>query len=758
MTASPTTPRRILILVDRYFEPYGGTEGQLRMLVAHLPEGHEAEVWALRESPWLEKAPFPSAERPVPTRVLGIGSLRSPRSMRRARRAARDIRRGGFALIHTFMNDASLLAAWLSKASGVPYVVSRRDLGFWQTPRWLQVLRRANRRARGVLANCEAVRRHTVRTEHVPPGLVEVVPNGHPREAFEAPADPSLRARLGVPADARVLGFLANVKGLKRQDDLLEAFQRLAARHEDLHVWFIGEDPGTEPPDRPPLGERLRGTPFEARVRLFRAEGDVASVLKHLTVGVSCSETEGLSNAILEYLACGLPVVATRVGGNTELVRDGENGWLVDVGDVDALTERLERLLADPDAARRMGRASRARFEQRFTVERMVAATTRAYARWIEPPAREDAALRWEVVDDLQALTALAPAWQALLRPGQFFLGPDWVLSALGHAPDAGRPHVLVARTPDGALAGLLPLADVGGGVLEVAGRRFGGDHIDVVAAPERAHAVAEGALRRLAGMPWKRIALEHLAEDGALRLAVWRGDHALPWRELLATVCPYVPVSGTHAAFEREQLSSSFRRNVRRYTRRFEETPGARVERITDPAAMPAAIDRFYALHARRFDERGEASSVTDALRGFHRALAGRAALGGRAVLTFLCIDERDIACEYAFVDHGVRYAFQGGQDASAPVQSAGTVLRGLVLRDEVFAAGLSSYDLLDGDEGYKAHWTRDARRLFDVVLHRRGPAGRLARACTTGAALAKDLLRPAVPALDRAFPGRPS
>jgi len=734
----PGHRRRLLVLVDQYHGPYGGTEGQIHTLLRHLPSGWDAELWVLRKSAWFEES-----DLPYPTRVLGVRSLGSLRTYLRVRRIARDVRKAGFDLIHTFMNDASVVGALLARRAGTPLVISRRDLGFWQTPRWLHMLRRTDRFASAVLANAAAVARHTTQAEHVPPALVHVVHNGQDPARFDVAPTPGLRERLGVPPAAPLVGLLANVKALKRQDDLIEGFLRLRDRHPALHVWFIGDDPGDDPPDQPRLVERVKARGLGGRVHVFRAERDAIAVLKHLDIGVLCSETEGLSNAILEYLGCGLPVVATDVGGNPDLVRHGENGWLYPPGDVDALTRHLDTLLSDPARARAMGAASRVRFERELTVDRMVAETTRRYEAVLAPPT-EEAALSFEVVEDLAALEALAADWQALLGPRQLFAGPDWVLTALRHGGGRRRPHVLVARDGAGRLVGLLPLERSGRGVLAYAGQSLGGDHLDVVAAPGLAERVAAGALDHLAGLRWRRLRLRHLAEDGALRLAIRRLRWRLPYHERVATICPYLSIRGTYSGFLDAHPSKTFRRNVRRYVKRFLETEGAAFERVREPEKVGAAVDRFYALHAQRFEVRGERSAVTEDLRGFHRALAERAARAGRVALAFLRLGERDVACEYAFLDGHTMYAFQGGHDVECDVTSPGLVLRALILEHEVFGAGLASYDFLDGAEAYKARWTQEVRRLFDVEVHRPGRVGRAGCFLLGAPHLLRDLLRP--------------
>ena len=108
---------------------------------------------------------------------------------------------------------------------------------------------------------------------------------------------------------------------------------------------------------------------------------DVADLRAAATVGVLSSDFEGMPLAVLEYMAAGLPVVATDVGGLPEIVRHGETGFLVAPRDPAALAERIGHLLADPALARQMGERGRRRQQEQFSREAMVAAVSGLYAR-----------------------------------------------------------------------------------------------------------------------------------------------------------------------------------------------------------------------------------------------------------------------------------------------------------------------------------------------------------------------------------------
>ena len=102
-----------------------------------------------------------------------------------------------------------------------------------------------------------------------------------------------------------------------------------------------------------------------------------------MTVGVITSESEGFSNAIIEYMACGLPVVATRVGGNVEMVIEGTNGFLYDFGKVDDLAAAILRLLDDPVERERISTFNRVEVPKRFSMESMTSQTGRYYEHQI---------------------------------------------------------------------------------------------------------------------------------------------------------------------------------------------------------------------------------------------------------------------------------------------------------------------------------------------------------------------------------------
>jgi glycosyltransferase involved in cell wall biosynthesis len=175
-----------------------------------------------------------------------------------------------------------------------------------------------------------------------------------------------LRRLFGVPADRFVIGWIGRMTGIKRVPDILTAFARLRQRGVEATLCLVGDGP-----DRVEA-ERLAKELGIARDVLFVGyQRDVAPYYAMFDALVLASANEGTPVVAIEALAAGRPVVSTRVGGVPDVVTDGENGLLVESGDVDALTDTLARLAEDPELRTRFGEAGRG-VVPRYRVERLV--------------------------------------------------------------------------------------------------------------------------------------------------------------------------------------------------------------------------------------------------------------------------------------------------------------------------------------------------------------------------------------------------
>jgi len=209
-------------------------------------------------------------------------------------------------------------------------------------------------------------------------GQLSCNPNGVDTEAFRPRPRPAsgLRSALGIPASARVVGFLGRLSPEKGPEVFLRAALLAGARLPEAHFVLVGDGPLA-----PALKETIARLKLQDRVHLAGLRRDVAAVLNDMDVLVSSSHSEAMPLAVMEAMASGLPVVATRVGGVPDMIAQGESGWLVAPGDFDEIAARLVQILAAPGELERMGRAARERAVDRMsiadTVDRMAQLLTR---------------------------------------------------------------------------------------------------------------------------------------------------------------------------------------------------------------------------------------------------------------------------------------------------------------------------------------------------------------------------------------------
>ncbi len=184
------------------------------------------------------------------------------------------------------------------------------------------------------------------------------------------------RRLLGIAPDRFVVGWIGRMTGVKRTDDVLLAVRRLRDRGVDAVLCMVGDGP-----DREAVERRARELGIVRSSLFLGYQDEVAPYYAAFDALILPSANEGTPVSAIEALAGGRPVVATRVGGVPDVVRDGVDGFLVKPGDVDAMAERLAILAADSDLRRRMGEAGSASVRERYAVERLLDDMDAVYRR-----------------------------------------------------------------------------------------------------------------------------------------------------------------------------------------------------------------------------------------------------------------------------------------------------------------------------------------------------------------------------------------
>jgi glycosyltransferase involved in cell wall biosynthesis len=309
----------------------------------------------------------------VPMRHLPIPNLYSPRTAVQGLRLARLLRRWNVDVVHSHDIYCNIFAVpWARALSPCSIIASRRWLHEAPRPALLTVNRWSSALAHRVLVNSTGVAGVVEREERVPKEKIVEIPNFLAESAFGVAAAgerESQRRAWGLPADAFAVGAVARLSPVKNLGVLLEALSRLGPR---FHAVLVGDGPS-----RAGLEERSRSLGIESRVHFVGEVVSASNLHQFFDVSVLCSSSEGSPNSVIEAMAAARPVVATPVGGVTDVVVHGMTGLLVPVGDAAALADALRTLEPDADLRERLGAAAceavRTRYRQDVVIGKLSA-------------------------------------------------------------------------------------------------------------------------------------------------------------------------------------------------------------------------------------------------------------------------------------------------------------------------------------------------------------------------------------------------
>jgi glycosyltransferase involved in cell wall biosynthesis len=340
-------------------------------------EGAFAEVLR-RDGVSVIIAPQPTQSRLG--RLLGGRAFRLPLA---AFHLLRVLLKGQFAIVHFFLPEAYIVGAPLAflVRSGL-MVMSRRSLNDYQenVPLGGLVERRLHLLMTAVLANSRSVAKQ-LESEGVASRRIGLIYNGVSEIGRAGFSREQVRAKLGFESTALVLVIVANLIPYKGHLDLIEALGRIAGRMPpDWQLMAVGRDEGVGAA----ILSRAHGLGIAGHVSLLGLRTDIPDLLYASDIALLISHQEGFSNAIIEGMQAGLPMIVTDVGGNAEAVVDGETGLVVAPRNPDALADAILRLASDGELRRRFGEAGRRRVEEQFSLEGCVAAYEALYSGLLE--------------------------------------------------------------------------------------------------------------------------------------------------------------------------------------------------------------------------------------------------------------------------------------------------------------------------------------------------------------------------------------
>jgi glycosyltransferase involved in cell wall biosynthesis len=351
---------RVVFLTD---DLGGGTGNHLLSMLKHWDKGRwQAEI--------ISRASLTARVSPdVPVRFLpqnGSFSMYPLAQIRDYGRIRKIIRETTPSIVHAYFFWSILFARVLKWEGKIRTLIeNREDQGFgWgkHEYNWLRMTRGLPDR---IICVSDAVKRTVMERERVAEGRIVVIRNGVETLLDAREATTEIRKELGLEEDHLVVGMVANfnrsVKGVSR---FLDAVPEIVRAVPSARFLLLGR--GKE---EKTLREKARDMGIEPYILFAGYRKDIHRCYAIMDVSALTSYSEGLSITILESMRCGIPVVATRVGGNPEVVVDGVTGYLVPPGDVAAFASRTVELLLDKDLRRRMGEEGRRRVERHFRLQ-----------------------------------------------------------------------------------------------------------------------------------------------------------------------------------------------------------------------------------------------------------------------------------------------------------------------------------------------------------------------------------------------------
>ncbi len=349
-----------------------GAEKQFTLLATGLPrEEFEIEVVCLTRG-----GPYEAAlrEHGIPVTILHKRMKFDPVAFFRLKKLI-GCRQPD--ILHTWLFAANAYGRLAVGGKDRPRVlVSERCVDSWKQSWQLKLDRKLIPRTDRLIANSESVAGFYME-QGFPAERIVVIPNG-----VETVNNPPLSeterneilAEFDIPPGSRIVGYVGRLAPQKRGKDLIWSLQLLKQLTDRVYLVIIGDGP-----DRENLIGLAKHMGCDNLVRFLGHRGDVPRLMRTFSTLWLASDFEGQSNSLMEAMALGIPVVASDIPANRELVVDGENGFVVKVGDCQGFSQFTDRILADPELAQRLGEAARERMQSQFGLDQMIAAHRNLY-------------------------------------------------------------------------------------------------------------------------------------------------------------------------------------------------------------------------------------------------------------------------------------------------------------------------------------------------------------------------------------------
>jgi L-malate glycosyltransferase len=353
-----------ILIISSHLQAMGGAEKNVLDVARGLKSRCDIEVVGMQCGQLIDT--FRS--HGITVHDVAVRRIVSVNGFRKAAWLFRKIRREKTDVVVTYHHDADLWGGMTAKLAGVPVISSRRDMGYQLNTFHRWIYRFINPIFVRIVAVADAVKKEIVRTQWASPDSIVTIYNG--LEETRGSVDKAIAKKdLGLDPSRPVVGMVSSFRPVKGQDYFARAAAAVVKKRPDAQFVIVGDTNSLFFNEVQKLMEELS---LKDIIRCTGARGDIPGVLSAFDIFVLPSRQEGFSNALVEAMAAGVPVVAASVGGNPEAVDHGVNGLLFEKGDHAAMAAHILDLLNDPPKGARLAASARSKVSEAFSFDGML--------------------------------------------------------------------------------------------------------------------------------------------------------------------------------------------------------------------------------------------------------------------------------------------------------------------------------------------------------------------------------------------------
>lgn len=359
---------RILYLIDKL--KIGGAEKHLLLVLKNLNKNlFEPTVFCLHyKSPIGEQI----EDLGIEVTSLNLEKINNFKSFLKGIFFNKELKKRQIHILHCYLNSSNVFGPFYSSLNknGLKTIISRRDDGFGLSSKleWLQK-RVIQLNVNSILTNSNDIRNKTVKRWRASPDFVKIIYNGVeiPNKKFSWEQKVELLTKFQIQVASKLVGCVGNLKKVKGQKLLIEAVPTIIEKHPQSYFLLIGD--GVE---RENLRKLCLDLGIENHVIFTGRQNDVNMFYQILDVVVNTSFTEGISNSLLEAMSFGKPVIATKVGGNPEIIEHNKTGILFSERSELLLANEINTILSNPQKGHKLGKNAAQIVAQKYSVKNMI--------------------------------------------------------------------------------------------------------------------------------------------------------------------------------------------------------------------------------------------------------------------------------------------------------------------------------------------------------------------------------------------------